>query len=183
VPTLREVFKEFPDTRMVVEMKHAPDAFSPAVKLRDLIKEYGMEKKILVASFSERFMNEFRDLRSGVATSATISPGDLKEILSAAELKSAFKQLEDFHSQVGLPADDPRWPAALQVPYQLLKAPLFRKLTKRIVENIQRHNIKVHAWTVNRPVDMSLMRSVSVDGIITDYPGLLRAVLDQSPPA
>src|SRR5688572_18414427 len=69
VPTLEEVFKEFPDKRMVIEMKKAED--SPVAKLCALIQDCHMENNVLVASLWAPFMNEFHEELPTVATSVT----------------------------------------------------------------------------------------------------------------
>ena len=38
--------------------------------------------------------------------------------------------------------------------------------------------MKIYVWTVNDPVQMSVMMSRGVDGIITDKPALVRKVLE-----
>ena len=168
VPTLREVFDEFPNMRMVVEMKRAPAGFSPAKKLCDLIREKRMQNKVLVASFWAPFMNDFRDLCPEVATSATISLGDIGKAIADLRgvLAGASSSSSGSHKLV-----------ALQVPHQLFKS----RIALSLLERIKGHGVKLHAWTVNDLVDMNLMKTLGVDGIITDYPGPLRAVLDQSP--
>src|SRR5262245_61854158 len=68
VPKLSEILEEFGDMRMVIEMK--PAYASPAAKLWEMLKQYDMTEKVLVASFSDDFIDEFRDLSQGqVATS------------------------------------------------------------------------------------------------------------------
>ena len=177
VPTLREVFEEFPNKRMVVEMK--PATLSPARKLCELIRERGMQDKVLVASFSAPFMDEFRGLCPEVATSATISLDDLSVVWSAAELGRSLVRLTSLLGRMDSPSAGSSKPAALQVPYQVFES----RLGARLLERVKGHGIKLHAWTVNNLVDMSLMKTLDVDGIITDYPGPLRTLLDQSPRA
>jgi glycerophosphoryl diester phosphodiesterase len=38
---------------------------------------------------------------------------------------------------------------------------------------------RVHVWTVNEVGDMARMRDLGVDGIITNYPDVLRDVLSR----
>lgn len=153
VPLLTEVFDEFPDARMVIEMKKADR--SPAEALSRMIRERSMTNKVLVASFVGKFMNEFRRLSPEVATSFSLSKGDLKRLLSGEPLSD----------------DDPTNPRAVQLPYELL--------TEEIVRRAHERRIVVHAWTVNDPEKMYLMKNRGVDGIITDYPGPLLALLER----
>lgn len=46
----------------------------------------------------------------------------------------------------------------------------------------QRHpGLKVHVWTVNKPKDMEKVLDAGVDGVITDYPGVLLDILRKRP--
>ncbi|HEV2860521.1 MAG TPA: glycerophosphodiester phosphodiesterase family protein [Pyrinomonadaceae bacterium] len=161
VPRLEEVFREFPDARMVIEMKKADK--SPAVALSELIDKHHMKDKVLVASFVGDFMNEFRGLERarGVATSYSLS------------LKDVVKILKRLHSGRKLSDDDQSDPSVIEVPYQFV--------TEDVVRLSKKRNIKVHAWTVNDPDKMYLMWNRGVDGIITDYPGPLLALLGRAP--
>jgi glycerophosphoryl diester phosphodiesterase len=153
VVSLEEVFKAFPGVRMNIEMKKAK--ISPAPALSKMIQDYGMTDKVLVASFVGKFMNEFRRLSPKVATSLSLSKGDLGKLISG-------KKFSD---------DDPNDPRAIQMPYKWITDDVVRKARER--------NLKLHAWTVNDLKKMSLMKTLKVDGIITDYPGPLLSVLDR----
>jgi len=153
VPLLKDVFDEFPDARMVIEMKKADK--SPAEALSKMIRERRMTNKVLVGSFVGKFMNEFRRLSPEVATSYSLSKDDLGRLISGRKLAEGDEA-------------DPR---AIQLPYQLV--------TQETVRRAHARNIKVHAWTVNNPDKMYLMWNRGVDGIITDYPGPLLALLDR----
>ena len=50
-------------------------------------------------------------------------------------------------------------------------------VTERFVRNAQRQNVAVHVWTVNETADMERLLALGVDGIITDYPDRLLALL------
>ncbi len=50
--------------------------------------------------------------------------------------------------------------------------------TRRMVRQAHRHGVDVYVWTVNDPVQMSIMLSRGVDGIITDRPNLVRRVME-----
>jgi glycerophosphoryl diester phosphodiesterase len=155
VPRLREVFEEFPGARMIIEMKKADR--SPAQALSRMISEFEMKNKVLVASFVGKFMEEFRQLNPDVATSFSLSRTDAERLISGKKLSK----------------NDPADPRAIQLPFQLI--------TKEVVRRARERNIKVHAWTVNDPDKMYLMWNLGVDGIITDYPGPLLALLGRFP--
>jgi glycerophosphoryl diester phosphodiesterase len=151
VPRLGEVFDEFSGARMIIEMKKADK--SPAAALSKMIKDRGVTSRVLVASLKGKFMDEFRRLSPEVATSFSPSAGDIARLL-------AGKKFSDY--ELGEPS-------ALQLLYQLV--------TEDLVQIAHNRNIKVHAWTVNELDKMYLMLNRGVDGIITDYPGPLMALL------
>ena len=47
-----------------------------------------------------------------------------------------------------------------------------------MVQRAHEQGMKVYVWTINDPVQMSVMMSRGVDGIITDNPALARQVLE-----
>jgi glycerophosphoryl diester phosphodiesterase len=71
--------------------------------------------------------------------------------------------------------EGPSRPDALQMKDSLV-IPL---VTKKFIERAHRVNLPVHAWTVNDISGMQLMINLGVDGIITDYPGPLKALLER----
>ena len=66
VPTLAEVFQLYPDWPMNVEIKQADPPMGQ--QLCDLIHNFGMEEKIIVPSFSDEAIAEFRAVCPEVAT-------------------------------------------------------------------------------------------------------------------
>ena len=154
VPKLSEVLEEFGDMRMIIEMK--PAFASPAKKLWEMLNKYNVIDNVLVASFSDHYIDEFRDLSQGqIATSASIE--------EFGEFVLGFHGFEKH----------PVKPCVLDAPHHLL--------TEHLVNRIKDGGYKVHAWTVNDAEEMASMRDLEVDGIITDYPSLLLDILGRSP--
>jgi glycerophosphoryl diester phosphodiesterase len=56
-------------------------------------------------------------------------------------------------------------------------SPYFRELTPQTLAEARKFGIKVIPWTVNEPPDMERLITLGVDGIISDYPDRLRAVM------
>jgi glycerophosphoryl diester phosphodiesterase len=50
--------------------------------------------------------------------------------------------------------------------------------TWAMINTAHKHEMDIYVWTVNDPVQMSVMMSRGVDGIITDNPALVRKVLE-----
>lgn len=51
------------------------------------------------------------------------------------------------------------------------------KVDKELINKVHRRNKKIHVWTVDNVKDMNKFVKMGVDGIITDYPEKLRAIL------
>ena len=56
-------------------------------------------------------------------------------------------------------------------------SPSFRLLDQKFVQELQAENYQVIPWTVNDPKDLQQMIDFKVDGIITDYPDRLIALM------
>ena len=156
VPTLKEIFEAFPDMRMNIEMKEATK--SPVARLCGLIQEHNMTDRVLVASFSTKYLQAFRQACPNVATSA--STGELLQFLSKNSLvvHSSFKPKSD----------------ALQMIEKILG---HRVVTQEFVKKVHRLNMPLHTWTVDPVAEMNRMIRVGVDGIITNYPTRLLKIL------
>ncbi|TDP58687.1 glycerophosphodiester phosphodiesterase [Flavobacterium dankookense] len=48
--------------------------------------------------------------------------------------------------------------------------PYYHLLTIQNVEKIKEKGLKLYTWTVNEPEDITFVKQLGVDGIITDYP-------------
>jgi glycerophosphoryl diester phosphodiesterase len=161
VPTLQEVFKAFPEMRFNIEPKQAQPSIVKS--LCRMIRDSGLQQKVMVGSFSSQVLDEFRAECPEVSTSAsTTEVGDFLKGLAAAASESAL-------------GSSPRM-QALQVPEHMLGR---RVLTREFIEAAHAMKMEVHAWTINDEESMRRLIEMGVDGIITDYPDRLIAVLDK----
>jgi glycerophosphoryl diester phosphodiesterase len=48
--------------------------------------------------------------------------------------------------------------------------PYFHLLNAENITKIKEKNIKIYAWTVNQPEDITFVKSLHIDGIISDFP-------------
>jgi glycerophosphoryl diester phosphodiesterase len=158
VPTLDEVLTRFPDMRFNIEPKQ--ETPSLAKPLCRMMREKGMVNKIIVGSFRQTVLDDFRKECPEVGTSA--SPAEVSEFMRVYKARDGarFKPLM----------------RALQVPEYVAG---IQVLTKDLVAAAHSRNLQVHAWTVNETKDMRRLLEIGVDGIMTDYPDRLRALLDR----
>ena len=160
VPTLGEVFERLPRARFNIEPK---DESGAAVEsLCALIGRHGAAERVVVGSFRQSVIDEFRRACPGVATAGGPS--------EAAEFLALY--------QAGLAASYSPRMQALQLPEY---AAGVRVLTRGFVEAAHGRNLEVHAWTINDAADMRRLLDAGVDGVMTDYPDRLLEVVGRGP--
>lgn len=158
VPTLEEIFDAFPEMTFNIEPKQqTPSITKP---LCELLRQRKMTDKVIVGSFRQEVLDEFRNICSEVATSA--SPSEAAQFLAMyrAGLSDAYTPPMQ----------------ALQIPENL---GYLSVVSKDFVETAHKLNLKVHVWTINDTNDMSRLIETGVDGIMTDYPDRLLNLLNR----
>ena len=156
IPTLTEVFKAFPDSRINIELKS-----SQVNTIQDLcrtVRVNGMSEKVLVACFDAGKLGEFRSVCPEVATSAGASEAVTFYWLQWARLESAYSPSAQ----------------ALQIPEAYGD---YRIATRRFCNAAHGRNMRVHVWTVNDIESMQRLIDLGVDGIMTDYPDRLLNII------
>ena len=157
VATLEEVFQAFPTMPMNIEIKLVETA--PVVEpFCQMIRQYNMQDKVLVASFHQDALDQFRAACPEVSTSTTQN-----------EVISFFAR----HA-VGLAASYSPVAQAVQVPEYRSGIHI---LTPGFVKDAHSRGMDVHVWTINEAEDMQRMIDLGVDGIITDRPDILLELL------
>ena len=159
VPTLGEVLDAFPRTRLNIDIKQAQPSLVKSVCR--VLAESGAAGRVTVASFSSQTLAEFRRECPAVSTSAGTD-----EVLVL---------LADLQAGRGFAAGKPPF-RVVQVPETLGGRGW---LTKELVAAAHHAGVEVHVWTINDEAAMRRMLALGVDGIITDYPDKLIALLRQ----
>jgi glycerophosphoryl diester phosphodiesterase len=161
VTTLDELFQKFPQMRYLIEIKLTENPIDKS--LCDLIRQYNMQDKVMIASFHDEAMQNFRETCPEIATSA--SRTELRNfVLLGKVLLSGFVAP---HYQSIQPPYDPK--ESLNIPI----------MTERFIREAHAKNIKVEPWTVDDPELMKQYIEWGVDGIITDRPDLMIEVLKE----
>ncbi len=158
IPALEEVFQAWPQMRMNIEIKQVDPPI--AQSFCDLLRRYELTDQVLVASFHQVAMDDFRAACPEVATSAT-----------EAEVRAFFYRYLAFLGRTYTP---PAGLFAIQAPEY---SSGFHVLTSRFVRTAHHRSLDVHAWTINETDEMARLISAGVDGIITDYPDRLLELL------
>jgi glycerophosphoryl diester phosphodiesterase len=156
VPSVEELFQEFPEKRLGIEIKDSDPV--EAQRFCELIRKYKMQDQVLVSSFGQANMDVFRAECPEVATSAT-----------ANEVRR-FLTFQYVHlTRTIAPAYD-----SFQVPEAALGrvviSPAFLKAARE-------RNIPVLPWTINEDADLRRVIAMNVSAINTDYPSRLIGML------
>ncbi|WP_292677490.1 glycerophosphodiester phosphodiesterase [Nocardioides sp.] len=156
VPTLAQLFDEFPQARFNIDLK----SDGAARALADFIAEREAWDRVLVGSFSRARLREFRrHTRGRVPTSASLLDVVLFRFLPSGRLADLLTG---------------RRVAALQVPHRRGRLTV---ASRGLVRRAHAAGRPVHVWTVDDPDEMRELLDRGVDGIFTDRTDVLKDVL------
>lgn len=160
VPKLEDALATFPDARWILEIKN--DTPAAAISMCAAIRSADALDRVLVASFHDDAMAQFRAVCPSVATS--MSSGEVQTFVIAARVGLARR--------VSTPA------VALQIPMQASGLDLTHP---RVIAAAKARGIRVQYWTINTPDDISYLLEAGADGIMTDYVDRGFAALEMMP--
>ncbi len=158
IATLREVLERFPGVLLNLDIKQTAPVVAPYEgTLAALLAEFGRTDDVIVASFLDSATEEFARHTSHVAVSAgTVATAGFWRAVQQGDEPPALGAV------------------ALQVPERHGDLVL---VDRPFVAAAHRAGLAVHVWTVNDPADMGRLVDLGVDGIISDVPTTLAAVL------
>jgi glycerophosphoryl diester phosphodiesterase len=154
IPTLAEVFQAVgPDMVVNVELKAMGiEPVALVATVVDCIDQHDMADRVLISCFNPLALRATRQARPDVRLALLYGPS-----LPQAELARWV--------------DDLRPLAALH--------PEHRLVTAKHVAWAREHGCQINTWTVDEPEEMRRLIGLGVDGIITDRPDVLRAVIQE----
>jgi glycerophosphoryl diester phosphodiesterase len=159
IPTLREVFGALPGVRLNLEVKQNDARLIRGV-VRAVAECKRAELTLLAAAEDDTLTAIRREIHAQrVETAMGASVGDVLGFVRAALGEG----------------EPPAEPMALQIPPRFGGRPL---VTPELVAFAHRHDVQVHVWTVNEEAEMERLLDLGVDGVMSDFPGRLRAVVD-----
>lgn len=142
VPTLRQVLHEIPPAvKLFIEMK-AGSQYYPGIEgeLLEMLREEGALDQVQVSSFDHQALHRLHQL----------DPALPLGMLTASNLLDPVGMAR----AIGVTAIHPTW----------------EWVSPDLVEAAHEAGLPVHAWTVNLPLAIQLMKGLGVDGIMSDFP-------------
>ena len=159
VPTLEELFQQYPDQKFLIEIKLSK--LPIAVPMAKLIRKYNMQDKIVIASFLDTLMQEFRRAAPEVATSASKTEVVVFVLLQKVGLSGLVSP--EYQS--------------LQVPFETSESMGIPIMTSKFVQAAHAKGVAVEVWTLNEPNLMKTYIDWGIDGIDSDRPDVLKKAL------
>lgn len=156
IPLLADLLAEFPAARFNIDIK-ASGAVAP---LAALVNATGSQDRVCVSSFSLARITAFRRLVTRRVATGLSKAGVMLLWLGPPLLPRLIPG------------------RAAQVPMRFWGDRL-ALVTPRFVRTAHRYGIRVHVWTINDAPTMQRLVEIGVDGIVTDEPDVLKAVLAQ----
>ncbi|HET9986372.1 MAG TPA: glycerophosphodiester phosphodiesterase [Longimicrobiales bacterium] len=161
IPTLDEVLDALPDMRFTVEVK----AVAAQGPMFELVRRRGAQDRIVAAGIHDVVRTRFSEWKGAVSAS--------------------MEQARAFYLRHRLHLGRRRAPAvdAFQVPETWGRLHI---VTPRFIRDAHELGIAVQVWTVNDAADMERLFRWGVDGIQSDFPDRLSAVMTRlfgRPPA
>lgn len=159
VPTLAEVYRNFPDARVNIEIKEDQRGVEEAVAR--IIEDAAAEDRTIVASGIDRVIKRFRGV-SGAKVSTAASRREIRWFLlfSRLHLESLLR---------------PEY-LALQVPAEYRSITI---VTPRFLAAARNRGLRVDVWTINDPSEIRRLLDLGADTIMTDRPEELAKILDE----
>jgi glycerophosphoryl diester phosphodiesterase len=161
VATLAAVLETFPGVPLNLDIKQSAPQVAPYEEaLAAALTAAGRSDEVIVTSFNDASTRVFHEIAPAIGTSPGIS--------TLTQVVQAIRSGEE----------PPREPlagvVALQVPARVGGTWL---VDERLVQATHELGLALHVWTVDDPREMAELVDLGVDGIMTDVPGELAALL------
>jgi len=162
VPTFREVLELVKGrATLLLEVKDGTP-YHPGIEKRiiELVNEYAANEWCIVQSFNDRILNNFRKLPEFQTDMQKLFAAFIPVAPFYGGSKFSYKRLRTY---------------AYAQEVNISR----RYVNPRVIRKVHTMGKKVNVWTVNETSALEKFVDWGVDGIITDYPERLNAVLKQ----
>jgi len=157
VPRLVDLMREFPDVPLNIEIKQGMSGIVAEVVA--LVRR--ARAPVVLAAEHDAIMQQIRSVAPDIPTS-----------LAAGEVAAFIAALQGGECPML-----PEGAVALQIPPRFGDVTLVSTVSVAAAHAL---GAEVHVWTINDPGEVRALVALGCDGIITDFPGLARAVIDET---
>jgi glycerophosphoryl diester phosphodiesterase len=157
IPALQAVLEQFPAQRFNIEIKQSEPCIVDQVI--EIIERSGSTARTLLAAEIDDIMARIRAAGGGAATG-----------MSAGDAVAFFDRLGAGNWEGYKPAG-----RALQIPVEFGGMSLVNDAS---IAAAHRCGLEMHIWTINEPAEIDRLLDLGVDGIMSDFPGRVRAAIE-----
>ncbi|MGB5947177.1 glycerophosphodiester phosphodiesterase [Paenisporosarcina sp.] len=162
VVTLRELFEEFPQMLINIDMKDSPETYEGSLipsKLWRLIEELSAQNRVVVTSFYDEQIDRFN-----LYAQNTVALG-----AGENEVRKAYSAYTSQFGHLYHPRAD-----VVQIP---VKSGVFPLDGEGFIKFLSNLNVPAHYWTINDSYTMERLLLAGAKGIITDRPDIAVTLL------
>ncbi len=169
IPLLEDVIKEFPSSRISIDVKQHDTGF--AAKVMKMLEENDAVERIILGSFSggiNRYLCRWSNDTVTSFRTGEVLKFTLFHIIHTACLykkKNDAMMIPEFISPGGEVTEDEYGKRGIRI------------VSERFIKDAHRLGVPVFIWTINREENMRRLIDWGVDGIVTDYPSRLKKVM------
>ena len=160
LPTLKEFFSSFATHKAIIEIKQSSPSIVP--RTLEIVRAFRAEKRVLLATEEDQIMAQIRSELE--RQSLRIATG-----FSYGEVAAFIRWVQTGMGNSYIPPGQ-----AFQLPCEYQGVSLVNLDTINAAHML---GLEMFVWTVNDPVEMARLLRLGVDGIITDYPARLSALI------
>lgn len=165
IAALEEIFRAYSEKYYLhFEVKDTYPKGGPSQieqKLWELIQKYHMEKRVIVASFQQEIVDRFKRLAGG------------QVVMGAGKAEITWFVLAH---KFGLPGFYRRKSNVLEIP---TSSSGFNLKDRRLINGAHRLGMEIYYWTIDDPAEMRELIELGADGLFTNRPDLLKALLEE----
>ncbi|NMB53997.1 MAG: glycerophosphodiester phosphodiesterase [Leptolinea sp.] len=132
----------------IKDLRGIPGANSIVEAVVGMIKEMRMEDQVWLSSFNHQYITRIKEISPEIKTGALVEWLDLNPLAHLQQTKAQSYN------------------------------PGIRLANPRVIRSIREQGFDVFVWTVNKETSMRKLIKAGVSGIFTDFPHVLRDVLD-----
>lgn len=178
IPMLEEIFEEFPQLPVNLDIKYNSDELIEKVNF--LVKKYNREDNLVWGSFNDKVTKKINKLNPNVNLMFSLL-GVVRLLIFHLTGLLSFIPLKETHFEIIMPDMILKYnkdlPITARIGFWLVKTFFIKK---SFVRHLQKRGILVYFWVLNTNEEFEYAFNLGVNGIITDYPSRLIEFLNQN---